>query len=146
VDCAIDVKAMVLLRAEVIAARFHWLRYEATSRCKELWLGALRTAIAVMTKGLFTVYTNAAPFFCVRLLGGRLAQSGSREWLLAILLSLLGTAPDWLALAVQFGSSSGGHSTDAFGAIRFFVWGSQFGRFCNTGPIRNGDGSPRFTL
>ena len=28
--------------------------------------------------------------------------------------------------------------------IRFFVWDSQFGRFFNTGPIRNTDGNPAF--
>jgi hypothetical protein len=68
----------------------------------------------------------------------------SGKWLLALGLSLAFTAPELVALYLQFDSQP---EKLVFGqshisGIKFFLWDSQFGRFFNTGPIQNHNGHP----
>jgi hypothetical protein len=65
---------------------------------------------------------------------------------LAVVLSLLCTAPEVLALYLQFDAHP---EKVVFGqtgvsGIRFFLWDSQFGRFFNSGPIKNQEGNPLY--
>lgn len=147
-DAAIEVKAETYLNGFITAACYYWLRYDATARTRHMLLGALFTAGAVMTKGVFTLITIFSGLVALWLYRGEWRRLVSRRWLLAYALSLLFVAPELLALYLQFDAhpektvfGQGGVS-----GIKFFLWDSQFGRFFNSGPIRDtsGGGHPLY--
>ncbi len=143
-DSSIEVKAETYLTGFIMGACYYWLRYDAQTRIKYLLLGALFSACAVMTKGVFTLITITSGLVCMWLYRREWHKLWSGKWLLALALSLLFTAPEVIALYLQFDS----HPEKAvFGqsqvsGIEFFLWDSQFGRFFNTGPIKNTNGHP----
>jgi hypothetical protein len=100
--------------------------------------------MAVMTKGVFTLITITSGLVCMWLYQKQWHKLWSGKWLLALTLSLLFTAPEVIALYLQFDSHPEkilfGHSHVS--GIKFFFWDSQFGRFFNTGPIQNREGNP----
>ena len=141
---SIEVKAESYLTGSITAACYYWLRYDTVTKLKYLLLGALFSAIAVMTKGLFTLITIASGLVCMWLYQKQWYKLWSGKWLLALILSLLFTAPEVIALYLQFDSHPEkvmfGHTNVS--GIKFFFWDSQFGRFFNTGPIQNHNGNP----
>ncbi|HLY95951.1 MAG TPA: glycosyltransferase family 39 protein, partial [Sideroxyarcus sp.] len=143
-DSSIEVKAETYLTGFIMGACYYWLRYDAQTKIKYLLLGALFSACAVMTKGVFTLITITSGLVCMWMYQKQWSKLWSGKWLLAFVLSLLFTAPEVIALYLQFDS----HPEKAvFGqsqvsGIRFFLWDSQFGRFFNTGPIKNTNGHP----
>ena len=143
-DSSIEVKAETYLTGFIMGACYYWLRYDAQTRLKYLLLGALFSACAVMTKGVFTLITIFSGLACLWLYRRQWQKLWSGKWLLAYALSLLFTAPEVVALYLQFDA----HPEKAvFGqtnvsGIKFFLWDSQFGRFFNTGPIKNTNGHP----
>jgi 4-amino-4-deoxy-L-arabinose transferase-like glycosyltransferase len=143
-DSSIEVKAETYLTGFIMGACYYWLRYDAQSKIKYLLLGALFSACAVMTKGVFTLITITSGLVCMWMYQKQWQKLWSGKWLLAFALSLLFTAPEVIALYLQFD----GHPEKAvFGqtqvsGIKFFLWDSQFGRFFNTGPIKNTNGHP----
>ena len=145
---ASEVKAEAYLTGSIMAASYYWLRYDAQARLKYLLLGALFTALAVMSKGVFTLITIASGPVCMWLYQKQGAKLWSPKWLLAGALSALLTAPELIALYLQFDAHPDkvvfGHT--GVSGIRFFLWDSQFGRFFNTGPIQNHNGSPLYFL
>ena len=83
---------------------------------------------------------------CMWLYRGQWRKMWSGKWLLALALTLLFTAPELIALYLQFDAHP---EKVVFGqthvsGIRFFLWDSQFGRFFNTGPIQNHNGNPLY--
>jgi 4-amino-4-deoxy-L-arabinose transferase-like glycosyltransferase len=111
---------------------------------KYLLLGALFSACAVMTKGVFTLITITSGLVCMWMYRKQWHKLWSGKWLLALALSLLFTAPEVIALYRQFDMHP---EKTVFGqthvsGIKFFLWDSQFGRFFNTGPIKNTNGNP----
>lgn len=143
-DSSIEVKAETYLTGFIMGACYYWLRYDAQARLKYLLLGALFSAAAVMTKGVFTLITIFSGLVCLWLYHRQWRRLWSGKWLLAYVLSLLFTAPEVVALYLQFDAHP---EKTMFGqtnvsGIRFFLWDSQFGRFFNTGPIRNTNGHP----
>ncbi len=141
-DSSIEVKAETYLTAFIMGACYYWLRYDAQSRIKYLLLGAAFSACAVMTKGVFTLITISSGLVCMWLYQKQWGKLWSGKWLLAFALSLLFTVPEVIALYVQFDAHP---EKVVFGqtqvsGIKFFLWDSQFGRFFNTGPIKNQDG------
>ncbi len=143
-DSSIEVKAEAYLTGFIMGACYYWLRYDAQSRIKYLLLGALFSACAVMTKGVFTLITITSGLVLMWLYQKQWYKLWSGKWVLAFALSLLFTAPEVLALYLQFDSHP---EKVVFGqtnvsGIRFFLWDSQFGRFFNTGPIKNTNGHP----
>ncbi len=141
-DSSIEVKAETYLTAFIMGACYYWLRYDAQSRIKYLLLGAAFSACAVMTKGVFTLITISSGLVCMWLYQKQWGKLWSGKWLLAFALSLLFTVPEVIALYVQFDAHP---EKLVFGqtqvsGIKFFLWDSQFGRFFNTGPIKNQDG------
>ena len=64
-DSAVEIKAEAYLRGQIMAACYYWLRYDAQFRIKYLLLGALFTAMAVLTKGIFTLFTITSGLFCL---------------------------------------------------------------------------------
>ncbi len=140
------IKAEAFLTGSITAACYYWLRFDGQSRLKYLVLGALFSAISVMTKGIFTLITISSGLVCMWLVQGQWQKLWSAKWWLAIALSLLLTAPELLALYRQFDAHP---EKVLFGSqnvsgIRFFLWDSQFGRFFNSGPIKNQEGTPLY--
>lgn len=133
-----DVRAEPYLLGFLAAAVFHSLR--GRDSFPQLVLGALFTALAMMTKG---------PFVVVPVLGALLAFEWRRvvNWRAPAFaaLTLLFITPELYCLWSQFDAHP---EKVVFGrtgvsGLRFFFWDSQFGRFMNTGPIR-GSGDPTF--
>ena len=101
-----------------------------------------------LDKGIFTLITIGSGLLAMWFFQRRWHEMGRAKWWLALLLTLLFTGPELLALYLQFDAQA---QKQVFGqtqvsGIRFFLWDSQFGRFFNTGPIRNTDGNPVFFL
>jgi len=139
-----EVKAETYLTGSITAACYYWLRYDTVAKLKYLLLGALFSAMAVMTKGVFTLITITSGLVCMWLYQKQWHKLWSGKWLLALALSLLFTTPEVVALYLQFDSHPEkimfGHTNVS--GIKFFFWDSQFGRFFNTGPIQNREGNP----
>ena len=99
-----------------------------------------------MTKGLFIVVTIFSGLVAMWLYSGELRKIIQPKWLLAYALSLLAALPELICLYVQFDLHP---EKLVFGqqqvsGISWFFWGSQFGRFFNSGPIVNNHGNPGF--
>ena len=143
-----DVRAETYLTGSIMGACYYWLRHDATPRLKYLLLGALFSAVAVMTKGIFTLITISSGLVALWFYQGRWRELWRGKWWLAPALTLLFTTPELLALYLQFDAQPDKlvFGRTGVSGIRFFVWDSQFGRFFNTGPIRNTDGNPAFFL
>ncbi len=140
------IKAEAFLTGSITAACYYWLRFDAQAKAKYLLLGAMFSAISVMTKGIFTLITIASGLSCVWIYRRQWRNFVSGKWLLALALSLLFTFPEVLALYLQFDTHP---EKVVFGktgvsGIRFFLWDSQFGRFFNSGPIKNQEGTPLY--
>lgn len=144
-DASIEVKAETYLTGEIMPACYYWLCYDARFRVKYLVLGALFTAMAIMTKGIFTLITISSGLVFLWLYQKQWMKPVSIKWLSALALSLLFIAPELVALHLQFNqhadSAGSGHPVSSF---KFFFWDSQFGRFFNTGPIQNHNGHPLY--
>jgi len=142
-DASIEVKAETYLIGQIMPACYYWLRYDAQSRIKFLLLGALFTAMAIMTKGIFTLFTIFSGLVCMWLYQKQWTKLFRIKWLAALVLSMLFVAPELVALHLQFNQ----HTESAglgrpVSSLKFFFWDSQFGRFFNTGPIQNHNGHP----
>jgi 4-amino-4-deoxy-L-arabinose transferase-like glycosyltransferase len=144
----VDLRAEAYLVGEIVPACYFWVKYDEQPRGKYLLGGAVFTAMAVMTKGLFVIAA----------IGGGLAIDWLRrkewrnfirpKWLLALGASLVCILPEVLSLYAQFDRHP---EKVIFGrtgvsGVRFFFWDSQFGRFFNFGPIQNTNGDPFFFL
>ena len=137
-------KAEAFLTGSITGACYYWLRWDMAHTWRHLLLGAALSAMAVMTKGIFTLITISSGLLCLWAYQGRLGQLLRLRWLAALGLTLLFLAPEIYALYWQFDSHP---DKVVFGqtgvsGIRFFLWDSQFGRFFNSGPIRNVEGNP----
>jgi 4-amino-4-deoxy-L-arabinose transferase-like glycosyltransferase len=143
---SIAVKAEAFLTGSITGACYYWLRFDTSSKLKHLLLGALFTAISMMTKGVFTLITIGSGFVCLWIYQRRWHNFVSAKWLLALTLSLVLTAPELTASYMQFDAHP---EKLVFGrshvsGIRLFLWDSQFGRFFNSGPITNQNGNPLY--
>jgi 4-amino-4-deoxy-L-arabinose transferase-like glycosyltransferase len=144
-DASIEVKAETYLTGQIMPACYYWLRYDASPRIKYLLLGALFTAMAIMTKGIFTVLTISSGLVCLWIYQKQWKKIFSAKWLAALILSLLFIAPELVALNLQFSQHAEAAGMEhPVSSFKFFFWDSQFGRFFNTGPIRNLNGHPLY--
>ncbi len=143
---ATEVKAETFLTGSIMAASYYWLRYDGASKLKYLLLGALFSGMAMMTKGVFTLITITSGLVCMWMFQKQWHKLWSVKWLFALVLTVVCTAPELLALYLQFDAHPEKvvfGRTDVSG-IKFFLWDSQFGRFFNTGPIKNAGGTPYY--
>ncbi len=140
------IKAEAFLTGSITGAVYYWLRFDATGRAKHLLLGALLTAVSVMTKGIFTMITIASGLVCMWVMQRRWRNFVSLRWWFAAALSVVFLAPELLSLYLQFDAQPQKvvFGQTAVSGIRFFLWDSQFGRFFNSGPIRNDAGDPLY--
>lgn len=143
-----DQKAEVYLLALMAAASYAWLNYERQTSFKYGLLGAVSTAAAVMTKGIFVLGILGVGLLAMLVYCRAWVRLFHWKWLLAMAGTLLFTTPELVALYLQFDAHP---EKLVFGqahvsGLKFFLWDSQFGRFLNTGPIQNDKGSPFFFL
>ena len=140
-----DVRAEPYLTGLLIAAVYHFYRATQTKINLHLIAGALFTAGAVMTKGIFILIPIA-----LAIAGYLLSIKDYKglfhfKWLLVVVLVGIFILPELYCLWYQFDQHPEKivfNQTHVSG-LRFFFWDSQFGRFFNTGPIK-GSGDPLF--
>jgi 4-amino-4-deoxy-L-arabinose transferase-like glycosyltransferase len=134
---AADVRAEAYLVGEVMGACYCWLRYDQDGKFKYLIGGALFTALALMTKGIFILITIISGIAMLWIYRGKWKNFISFKWIFALILSFILITPELMALYYQFDLHPDkivfGHTNVS--GIRWFFWDSQFGRFFNTGPI-----------
>ena len=145
-DNANGVKAEAYLLGCIMSATLHWWRLDHHGRLRDLLWGALFAALALMTKGLFTLVTIASGFVVLWLVQRRWANFWHWRWWLALLLTVVLSGPELWALYAQFDAQPDKFVLGRIGVsgIQFFLWDSQFGRFFNSGPITNPGGTPYF--
>ncbi len=140
-----DVRAEPILTGLIIASIYHYHRLVRHYRWDHLLWASLFAALAVLTKGLFTLVPIVGAVSGEILYKRHYRLILSSRWVLSLLLIIIFITPEIYALYHQFDSHP---EKVVFGrtgvsGIRFFLWDSQFGRFFNTGPI-TGSGDPFF--
>ncbi len=140
-----DVRAEPFLTGLVVGAVFHFYRLSLQNRWYDLWLGALLSGCAMMTKGPFVLLIIGAGPVIHWLLTGQWRELLRPRWLAALALSFVFALPEIWCLYQQFDLRPQlvVYGRTGVSGVRFFFWDSQFGRFFNNGPIR-GDGDPWF--
>lgn len=136
---AIDVRAEAFLLGEIMPACYYWFLYNESEGInkKYLFLGALFSAFAIMTKGVFTLIPITSGLIAVWIFNKKLSNFIQRKWLLAFLFSFIFILPEIISLYMQFDLH---HEKIIFGhsgvsGIKFFFCDSQFGRFFDFCPI-----------
>lgn len=147
---SVDVRAEAYLLGQIIPACYYWLLYDRSSNInvRHLFLGALFTALAIMTKGIFVVLTIFSGLVITWLYTKKIQRLISGKWIVAYILSLIFILPELICLYLQFDlhpelTVFGRHNVSG---LEWFFWGSQFGRFFNTGPIVNTHGDIFFFI
>lgn len=101
--------------------------------------GAVFTALAFMTKGIFSILTIISGIMALWIYQDKWRNFISFKWIFALCLSVVFALPEFWALYLQFDMHPEkivyGHNNVS--GIKWFFWDSQFGRFLGTGPIRN---------
>lgn len=143
---AMDVRAEAYLLGEIIPACFYLWRYDHESRTKHLILTGFFVGLALMTKGLFVVITIFSGQIFYWYYTSQLRKLFSKQSLLVVCLSFMFALPEFICLYLQFDLHPEKivFGTTGVSGIAWYFWGSQFGRFFNTGPIVNKHGDPFF--
>ncbi|QXV65542.1 glycosyltransferase family 39 protein [Mucilaginibacter sp. 21P] len=142
-----DVRAEPYLTGLIIAAVYHfYLAYLRGNYWQLMW-GAIFTACAIMTKGMFALVPIGGAIVGHLAITRQWKQLVHWRWLLAAVLIGIFILPEIYCLYEQFDAHP---EKVVFGrthvsGIQFFFWDSQFGRFFNTGPIK-GKGDPSFFI
>lgn len=146
----LDVRAEAYMLGQIVPACYYWLLYDRHSELnwRYLFLGSLFTALTIMTKGVFVVVTIFSGLVITWLYTKNISRLISGKWLLAYVLSLVFILPELICLYLQFDMHPeltvfGKHNVSG---LAWFFWGSQFGRFFNSGPIVNTHGDIFFFL
>lgn len=139
-----DVRAEPYLMALVIGSIYHISRLDEYYSRRDLVLGALLTACAIMTKGIFVIVAIYGALLGQLVFKRNIKSLLQWRWLFLGLLTLLFTLPEFYALYTQFDQHPEITVFNRHGVsgIKWFLWDSQFGRFVNNGPIsqkRSGD-------
>ena len=132
-----DVRAEPYLMALVIGSIYHIARLNERYSFGQLFLAALLTACAIMTKGLFVIVAIYGALLGQLLFQKNFKSLFSFKWVFLVLLTLIFILPECYALYVQFDMHP---EKVVFGrqnvsGIKWFLWDSQFGRFVSSGPI-----------
>jgi 4-amino-4-deoxy-L-arabinose transferase-like glycosyltransferase len=142
-----DVRAEPYLTGLIIASVFHFVCLQERYRLRDLLLGSIFAAFAVMTKGIFALLPIGGAIIGHLTLTGNMRQLFQIRWIAAIICTFIFILPELYTLWLQFDQHP---EKVIFGqtgvsGLRFFFWDSQFGRFFNTGPIK-GKGDPFFFI
>ncbi|HMT02736.1 MAG TPA: glycosyltransferase family 39 protein [Burkholderiales bacterium] len=134
---SIDVRAEAYLLGTIIPASYYWLLYDKSTKIKYLLLGAFFTALAVMTKGVFTILTIMSGLLSLWVYKKQVNKLFSIKWIGALILVFVFILPELIALYLQFNLHPEkivfAHKNVS--GIKWFFWDSQFGRFFNFGGI-----------
>ncbi|MEY4505096.1 MAG: hypothetical protein RL154_1393, partial [Pseudomonadota bacterium] len=143
---AVDIRAEAFLQAEIMAASYYfWLFYKYNG-FKNLILAAFFSGLALMTKGIFTLVVICGGLVFVWAYKKEFKNFISLKWLFALMLCFVFALPEFVALYLQFDAQPQKvvFGTQNVSGVKWFFWDSQFGRFFNTGPIKNDAGNPLF--
>jgi 4-amino-4-deoxy-L-arabinose transferase-like glycosyltransferase len=140
-----DVRAEPYLTGLIVAAVYHFYKANTRNNYWHLLAGCIFTACSIMTKGMFAIIPIGGAIAGQLIITKQWKQLFSLKWLVAVVLTMLFILPEIWCLYQQFDVHP---EKVVFGqtgvsGIAFFFWGSQFGRFFNTGPIKGG-GDPFF--
>lgn len=140
--CNTDVRAEPYLMALIVGSIFHIDRLEERFNFKDLLLGALLTACAIMTKGIFVIAAIYGALLGQLVFQRKFSHLFRWKWVLLALLTCIFVLPEIYALYIQFDAHPekvvfNRHNVSG---IRWFLWDSQFGRFVNSGPITRQSG------
>lgn len=140
-----DVRAEPYLTGLIIASVYHFYNAYNRNSYRQLILGCLFAAMAIMTKGIFAIIPIGGAIAGHFIITRQWKQLFSLRSLVALLLTGIFILPEIYCLYVQFDLHPEKlvFGTHHVSGIRFFFWDSQFGRFFNTGPIK-GSGDPFF--
>lgn len=136
---SIDVRAEAYLMGEIMPACYYWYKYSETRRInfKAMFLAALFTALALMTKGLFVLVTILSGMMALWLYKRQFKNFIHPKYIIVYILALLLITPELVSLYLQFDLHPEkivfGHTNVS--GIKWYFWGSQFGRFFNDGSI-----------
>lgn len=143
-----DVRAEPYLTGLIIGSVYHFFKAQDKNWFRQLLIGSLWAACAVMTKGIFALI----PVFGAIAISLAIVKNWKMlfnfRWLIAIGMVLVFMIPELWCLYLQFDSHPEKvifEQTNVSG-IRFFFWDSQFGRFFNTGPYKKAGGDPSFFI
>lgn len=142
-----DVRAEPYLTGLIVASVYHFYRAYKLSNYWHLIAGCAFTACSIMTKGMFAIIPIGGAIALHLIIRKDWKNLFSWKWLIAIILSLVFILPELYCLYEQFDVHPekvvfGQHGISG---LKWFFWGSQFGRFLNTGPIK-GSGDPTFFI
>jgi 4-amino-4-deoxy-L-arabinose transferase-like glycosyltransferase len=142
-----DVRAEPFLTGMIIGAIYHFSKSFKKPLNGHLVMGCLFSALALMTKGLFTLFPIGAAVAGELVFTRNWKQLFHWRWLVALFLVALFITPELYALWYQFDQHPEKelYGRTGVSGIKFFLWDSQFGRFMNTGPIK-GKGDPFFFI
>jgi 4-amino-4-deoxy-L-arabinose transferase-like glycosyltransferase len=147
---SIDVRAEAFLLGSIIPACYYfWLFYKSeAARIKYMLLGAFFAGLALMGKGLFTMIVICSGLVVLWIYKKEYKNMLSIKWIIALLACFVFALPEFVSLYIQFDMHP---EKVVFGSqnvsgISWFFWGSQFGRFFNTGPIVNTNGNIWFFM
>lgn len=143
-----DVRAEPYIMGLLMGAVYHFSRLKDKVSFLQLVLGALFTACAVMTKGIYLLIPIGCAIIGDYLFKGEIKKLFHWRWLLAFVLTVVFTFPEIYTLYQQFDLHP---EKVVFGrthisGIKWFLWDSQFGRFNDTSYIHSHHGDPFFFI
>jgi 4-amino-4-deoxy-L-arabinose transferase-like glycosyltransferase len=132
-----DARAEPYLMGLVTGSIYHIACLDNRFTFKDLFLAALLTACAIMTKGIFLIVAIYGALLGQIIFQKRFASLFTFKWIGLFILTFIFTLPEFYALYIQFDLHP---EKTVFGrqhvsGIKWFLWDSQFGRFTNKGPI-----------
>src|SRR6185437_631179 len=145
----IEVRAEPYLMALIMGSIYHISNLNERFSLRDLVSGALLTACAVMTKGVFVIVAIYGSLIWQLLFKRKLRDLFKLKWVLLLLITFIFTIPEFYSLYIQFDRhpEKTVFGTHYVSGIKWFLWDSQFGRFVNNGPIsRKASGSIFFYL
>jgi 4-amino-4-deoxy-L-arabinose transferase-like glycosyltransferase len=142
-----DVRAEPFLTGMIIASIYHFSNALEKKIGWQLVFACFFAALAVMTKGIFTLIPIGGAIAGHLLITKNWKQLFHWRWIVAGILVAIFITPELYCLWKQFDQHPektvlGNNNVSG---IKFFLWDSQFGRFFNTGPIK-GKGDKLFFL
>jgi len=142
----VDVRAEPYLVALIIGSIYHISRLEERFSFADLFLAALLTACAIMTKGIFVITAIYGSLLGQLIFQKKFRSLFSFKFIGLFVLTFIFTFPEFYALYTQFDLHPEKTVFDRqnVSGIKWFLWDSQFGRFVNKGPISQKSGGDIF--
>jgi 4-amino-4-deoxy-L-arabinose transferase-like glycosyltransferase len=143
-----DVRAEPYIMGLLMGAVYHFYKVKGKFSWVDVLVGALFTACAVMTKGIYLLIPIGSAIIGDYLFKKDIKSLFHWKWLLAFILVAVFTLPEIYTLYIQFDlhPEKTVFNRTGISGIHWFLWDSQFGRFNNNSYITNAHGSIFFFL